>query len=127
MPPELSEGGQNRKKIQLDNDEEDQGTHGKICIEEQSLYELNAKVVKTTCSIEQVHVDQKDKCKENKFGPIQGNTHDKKSNKAVVDLTPMSKEKRDDVVPLLHKINYGLCTWFIDILGISTTSNIFWE
>jgi len=40
-----------------------------------------------------VHVDEKDKGKENYFGPVQDRTCYRKFNKIVVDLTPMSKEK----------------------------------
>ncbi|KAK4352944.1 hypothetical protein RND71_028462 [Anisodus tanguticus] len=36
-------------------------THEKVCIEEPSLDELNSKMVKTICPMEQVHVDKKDK------------------------------------------------------------------
>ncbi|MCD7453270.1 hypothetical protein HAX54_020349 [Datura stramonium] len=64
------------------------GTHGKVCIEQPSLDELNSKVIETICPMEQAHVDEKNKDKENMFDSIQGNTRDKKSNKTIVDLTP---------------------------------------
>ncbi|MCD9561062.1 hypothetical protein HAX54_020019, partial [Datura stramonium] len=102
-------------------------THRKVCIEEPSLEELNPKVIETTCPMEQAHVDEKDKGKENYFGDGQDKTHDKKSNKTIVNLTPMSKEKRGDVIPLLHKTKYSIYNWFIHILGIPTTPKVFPE
>lgn len=81
------------------------GTHVKVCIEKPSWEELNTKVVELniTCPIEQVFVHEKDMGKKNNFGLVQDNIHNKKSNKADVDLTPMSKETWCDVIPLLHK------------------------
>ncbi|KAK4337839.1 hypothetical protein RND71_042326 [Anisodus tanguticus] len=49
------------------------GTHEKFCSEEPSLDELSPKMVETTCLMEQVHVENKDK---------------------VVNLQPMNKEKQ---------------------------------
>lgn len=64
----------------------------KFCIENSSLGEIDPKVVETTSPMEDVQVDEKDTVKENYLGHVQGKTHDKMSNKAVVDLTPISKE-----------------------------------
>ncbi|KAH0712284.1 hypothetical protein KY289_008243 [Solanum tuberosum] len=69
-------------------------THGKVCIEKsKSLDELNSKVVDTTSPIEKLYVDENDKGKKNYFGYVQGKAHNKTFNKAIVDLTPMRKEK----------------------------------
>ncbi|KAH0649114.1 hypothetical protein KY290_032505 [Solanum tuberosum] len=103
-------------------------THGKVWIEKpKSLDELNPKVVDTTSPIEEVYDDENDKDKKNYFGSIQDKAHNKKFNKAIVDLTPMRKEKRGDVILLLHKTKYGMYDWFIHILGIPKTPKVFLE
>lgn len=55
-----------------------------------------------------MHVDEKDKGKENYFGFVQNKTRDKKSNKIDVDLTLMNKKKQGDGVPLLNKTKYNI-------------------
>ncbi|KAK6775898.1 hypothetical protein RDI58_026899 [Solanum bulbocastanum] len=108
--------------------EKDDNTHGKVCIEKsKSLDELYSKVVDTTSPIEKVYVDENEKGKENYFSYVQDKAHNKKFNKAIMDLTPMRKEKRDDVIPLLHKTKYGMYNWFIHILCIPKTHEVFLE
>ncbi|KAH0682666.1 hypothetical protein KY285_020175 [Solanum tuberosum] len=103
-------------------------THGKVCIEKsKSLDVLNPKVVDTTSHIEKVYVDENDKGKNNYFGSVQDKAHNKKFNKAIVNLTPMRKEKRGDVIHLLHKTKYGMYNWLIHILGIPKTPKVFLE
>ncbi|KAH0712304.1 hypothetical protein KY289_008263 [Solanum tuberosum] len=92
-----------------------------------SLDELNSKVVDTTSPIEKLYVDENDKGKEKYFGYVQDKAHNKTFNKAIVDLTPMRKEKRGDVIPLLHKTKYGMYNWFIHILCIPKTHKVFLE
>ncbi|KAH0669841.1 hypothetical protein KY285_023984 [Solanum tuberosum] len=74
--------------------EKQENTHGKVCFEKlKSSDELNSKVVDTTSPIEKVYVDENDQGKENYFGSVQDKVHNKKFNKAIVDLTPMRKKK----------------------------------
>ena len=103
------------------------GTHAKVCIEEQSLDENNSKVVNTTCSFDQVLVDENNKGRENYFGAAQDKTHEKEFNKAIVDLTLMRKEKQGDIIHVLHKTKYGMYNWFIHILGIPRSPKVFLE
>lgn len=67
-------------------------THGNICIKKSSLNKLIPKVVQTKYLIEQVHVDEKYKGKENCFGSFQDKTRDKKIKNTVVNLLLMQKE-----------------------------------
>ena len=103
------------------------GTHANVCIEEPSLDEHNSKVVNTTCPVGQVHVHENNKGKENYFGSVQDKTHTKKFNKAIMDLTPMSKKKQGDAIILPHKTKYGMYNWLIHILGIPKTPKVFLE
>ncbi|KAH0760884.1 hypothetical protein KY290_016957 [Solanum tuberosum] len=88
---------------------------------------LDPKVVDSTSPIEELYDDENDKGKKNYFGSVQDKVHNKKFNKAIVDLIPMRKEKRGDVIPLLDKTMYGMYDWFIHILGIPKTPKVFLE
>ncbi|KAK4364329.1 hypothetical protein RND71_015687 [Anisodus tanguticus] len=52
--------------------------------------------------------------------------HDNEKDK-VVNLTPKNKEKRGDIIPMLHKTKYGMFNWFFHILGIPRTPKVFLE
>lgn len=92
-----------------------------------SLDKLNPKIAQAICCIGQVIIDEKDKGKENCFAVIQDKNHAKKSNKAGLDLTPMSKENK--VILFLCHIRISTL-WMIDLftfLGFLEHLRSFWR
>ncbi|MCD7455667.1 hypothetical protein HAX54_029120 [Datura stramonium] len=63
-----SELERKEKKNDHEIEKEKDGREEKVFIEEPSLDELNLKMVETTCLMDQEHIDDKDKGKENHFG-----------------------------------------------------------